>query len=123
VQQIWLLDYSSGSKAEAAKRHLRNPRARSSGASNAQQRNLSVQSEQTDTLMTSDQSLQLMRWKMRSRRMPALLTRMSMRPKARTLHRADGWTPQTLAAQLKGAFAASFTPLERSPDVFSWDPI
>jgi NAD(P)-dependent dehydrogenase (short-subunit alcohol dehydrogenase family) len=41
----------------------------------------------------------------------------------RTLHRADGWTPQTLAALLKGAFAASFTPLERSPDVFSWDPI
>jgi hypothetical protein len=39
------------------------------------------------------------------------------------LHRADGWTPQTLAAQLKGAFATSFTPLERSPDVFSWDPI
>jgi hypothetical protein len=41
----------------------------------------------------------------------------------RTLHRADGWTPQTLAAQLKATFAASFTPLERSPDVFSWDPI
>ena len=41
----------------------------------------------------------------------------------RTLHRADGWTPQTLAAQLKGAFATSFTPFERSPDVFSWDPI
>jgi hypothetical protein len=36
---------------------------------------------------------------------------------------AHGWTPQTLAAQLKGAFATSFTPLERSPDVFSWDPI
>ena len=34
------------------------------------------------TLITSDQSAQLMRWKMRSRRMPALLTRMSTRPKA-----------------------------------------
>ncbi len=34
------------------------------------------------TLITSDQSDQLMRWKMRSRRMPALLTRMSTRPKA-----------------------------------------
>ena len=33
-------------------------------------------------VMTSDQSDQLMRWKMRSRRMPALLTRMSTRPKA-----------------------------------------
>src|SRR3954451_9888234 len=34
------------------------------------------------TARTSDQSDQLMRWKMRSRRMPALLTRMSTRPKA-----------------------------------------
>ena len=34
------------------------------------------------TAITSDQSDQLMRWKMRSRRMPALLTRMSTRPKA-----------------------------------------
>jgi NAD(P)-dependent dehydrogenase (short-subunit alcohol dehydrogenase family) len=41
----------------------------------------------------------------------------------RTLHRSDGWTPETIAAQLKGAFAASFTPPERSEDVFSWDPI
>ena len=41
----------------------------------------------------------------------------------RAIHRADGWTPQKIAAQLKGAFAASFTPLERSEDVFSWDPI
>src|SRR6202046_1176858 len=41
----------------------------------------------------------------------------------RTLHRSDGWTPQRLADQLKGAFASSFTPLERSPEVFSWDPV
>jgi short-subunit dehydrogenase len=41
----------------------------------------------------------------------------------RTLHRSDGWTPQRLAEQLKAAFATSFTPLERSPDVFSWDPV
>ena len=41
----------------------------------------------------------------------------------RTLHRSDGWTPQKLADQLKGAFATSFTPLERSPDVFNWDPV
>src|SRR5579863_2084975 len=34
------------------------------------------------TSITSDQSDQLMRWKIRSRRMPALLTRMSIRPKA-----------------------------------------
>jgi NAD(P)-dependent dehydrogenase (short-subunit alcohol dehydrogenase family) len=41
----------------------------------------------------------------------------------RTLHRSDGWTPEKLAVQLKGAFAASFTPLDRSGDVFSWDPV
>jgi NAD(P)-dependent dehydrogenase (short-subunit alcohol dehydrogenase family) len=41
----------------------------------------------------------------------------------RTLHRSDGWTPQKLAEQLKGAFATSFTPLERSQDVFAWDPV
>jgi NAD(P)-dependent dehydrogenase (short-subunit alcohol dehydrogenase family) len=41
----------------------------------------------------------------------------------RTLHRSDGWTVEALDAQLKGAFAASFTPLERSADVFSWDPV
>jgi NAD(P)-dependent dehydrogenase (short-subunit alcohol dehydrogenase family) len=41
----------------------------------------------------------------------------------RTLHRSDGWTPQKLAEQLKPAFATSFTPLERSQDVFSWDPV
>ncbi|MCC6888115.1 MAG: SDR family oxidoreductase [Hyphomicrobiales bacterium] len=41
----------------------------------------------------------------------------------RTLHRSDGWTPQKLDEQLKGAFGASLTPLERSTDVFSWDPV
>ena len=40
-----------------------------------------------------------------------------------TIHRADGWTPETLAAELKKAFVSSFTPLERSEDVFNWDPI
>jgi NAD(P)-dependent dehydrogenase (short-subunit alcohol dehydrogenase family) len=41
----------------------------------------------------------------------------------RSLHRSDGWTPQKLAEQIKGAFSTSFTPLERSQDVFSWDPV
>ncbi len=41
----------------------------------------------------------------------------------RTLHRSEGWTPEKLDAQLKGVFAPSFTPLERSTDVFSWDPV
>ncbi|HEV7679856.1 MAG TPA: SDR family NAD(P)-dependent oxidoreductase [Candidatus Dormibacteraeota bacterium] len=41
----------------------------------------------------------------------------------RTVHRAGGWTPQDLAEQMRPAFAPSFTPLERSADVFAWDPI
>jgi NAD(P)-dependent dehydrogenase (short-subunit alcohol dehydrogenase family) len=41
----------------------------------------------------------------------------------RSLHRSDGWTPETIDQQLKGAFGPSFTPLERSGDVFSWDPV
>jgi len=41
----------------------------------------------------------------------------------RSIHRSDGWTPSRLDAQLKGAFGPSFTPLDRSGDVFSWDPI
>src|SRR3954447_12445689 len=41
----------------------------------------------------------------------------------RTIHRSDGWTPERLDQQLKGAFAGSLTPLDRSGDVFSWDPV
>ena len=41
----------------------------------------------------------------------------------RVLHRSDGWTPEKLDKQLKGAFRSSLVPLERSGDVFSWDPV
>src|SRR5215475_3077793 len=41
----------------------------------------------------------------------------------KTIHRADGWTPDRLAVELNGALASSFTPLERSEDVFNWDPV
>jgi NAD(P)-dependent dehydrogenase (short-subunit alcohol dehydrogenase family) len=41
----------------------------------------------------------------------------------RSLHRSDGWTPEAFDQQLKGAFGPSLTPLERSGDVFSWDPV
>ena len=40
----------------------------------------------------------------------------------RAIHRADGWTPDKLDAQLKGAFGPSFTPLDRSGDVFCLGP-
>jgi NAD(P)-dependent dehydrogenase (short-subunit alcohol dehydrogenase family) len=41
----------------------------------------------------------------------------------KTIHRAEGWTPKGIAVELKAAMAPSFTPLERSEDVFNWDPI
>ena len=41
----------------------------------------------------------------------------------RVMHRSDGWTPGKIAEQLKGAFGPSLTPLERSGEVFAWDPI
>jgi NAD(P)-dependent dehydrogenase (short-subunit alcohol dehydrogenase family) len=41
----------------------------------------------------------------------------------RTIHRSDGWTPEKIDQQLRGALAPAFTPLERSSDVFSWDPV
>jgi NAD(P)-dependent dehydrogenase (short-subunit alcohol dehydrogenase family) len=41
----------------------------------------------------------------------------------RSVHRSEGWTPQTVAAQAIPALRPSFYPLERSADVFCWDPI
>jgi NAD(P)-dependent dehydrogenase (short-subunit alcohol dehydrogenase family) len=41
----------------------------------------------------------------------------------RTMHRGEGWTPQALAEQMAPAFAPSFYALDRSVDVFGWDPI
>jgi hypothetical protein len=41
----------------------------------------------------------------------------------KTIHRAEGWTPKGIAVELKAAMAPSFTPLERSEDVFNLDPI
>jgi len=41
----------------------------------------------------------------------------------RSVHRAGGWTPEAIAEQAIPALRAQFYPLERSQDVFSWDPI
>jgi NAD(P)-dependent dehydrogenase (short-subunit alcohol dehydrogenase family) len=41
----------------------------------------------------------------------------------RSAHRGEGWTPQAVAEELLPAFKPSFQPLQRSGDVFSWDPI
>jgi NAD(P)-dependent dehydrogenase (short-subunit alcohol dehydrogenase family) len=41
----------------------------------------------------------------------------------RSVQRSDGWTPSDIAEHMLPAFRSSFYPLERSGDVFSWDPI
>jgi NAD(P)-dependent dehydrogenase (short-subunit alcohol dehydrogenase family) len=41
----------------------------------------------------------------------------------RSVHRAEGWTPETIGAHAIPALRAHFYPLERSQDVFSWDPL
>ena len=48
---------------------------------------------------------------------------MSQSRPLRSIHREDGWTLKTLAERLVPAFKNDFYPLERSGDVFSWDPI
>ncbi len=41
----------------------------------------------------------------------------------RGVHRAEGWTPETIAEHGMPALTDSFLPLDRSADVFSWDPL
>jgi NAD(P)-dependent dehydrogenase (short-subunit alcohol dehydrogenase family) len=41
----------------------------------------------------------------------------------RSVHRAEGWTPQTLAEHMLPAVKSHLTAMERSGDVFSWDPV
>jgi len=41
----------------------------------------------------------------------------------RAVHRSEGWTPEAIAEHAIPSMRASFYPLDRSQDVFSWDPI
>ncbi len=41
----------------------------------------------------------------------------------RSVHRGEGWTPETIAEHAIPALKPNFAPLDRSSDVFSWDPI
>ncbi len=41
----------------------------------------------------------------------------------RSVHRAEGWTPETIASQAIPAMKGSFPRMDVSADVFSWDPI
>jgi NAD(P)-dependent dehydrogenase (short-subunit alcohol dehydrogenase family) len=48
---------------------------------------------------------------------------MSQSRPLRSVHRAEGWTPETIGSHAMAALRAHFYPLERSQDVFSWDPL
>jgi NAD(P)-dependent dehydrogenase (short-subunit alcohol dehydrogenase family) len=41
----------------------------------------------------------------------------------RSVHRSEGWTPSTVASHALPALKAMFYPLDRSGDVFTWDPV
>ncbi len=41
----------------------------------------------------------------------------------RSVHRGEGWTPETVAQHALPALAGSFYALDRSSDVFTWDPV
>ncbi len=41
----------------------------------------------------------------------------------RVAHKDGGWTPQTIAETMLPAFKSAFYPLDRSQDVFNWDPL
>src|SRR6266851_3269799 len=48
---------------------------------------------------------------------------MSQSRPLRSIHRAEGWTPQTLAEHGMPALKSSFYKLDRSADIFNWDAI
>lgn len=41
----------------------------------------------------------------------------------RSAHRSEGWTPRTVAEELMPALKPSMHPLQRSADIFAWDPV
>lgn len=48
---------------------------------------------------------------------------MSQPRPVRSVHRSEGWTPESVASHALPALKALFYPLDRSGDVFTWDPI
>lgn len=41
----------------------------------------------------------------------------------RSVHRSEGWSAETIASELLPALKPSFHPLQRSADIFGWDPV
>ena len=48
---------------------------------------------------------------------------MSQPRPVRSVHRSEGWTAEYIAEHGMPALKSSFVPMERSGDVFSWDPV
>ncbi len=48
---------------------------------------------------------------------------MSQPRPVRSVHRSEGWTPESVAQHAMPALKAAFFPLDRSGDIFTWDPI
>ena len=48
---------------------------------------------------------------------------MSQSRPLRSVHRAEGWTPETVADHAMQALRPSFVSLDRSADIFCWDPV
>src|SRR5262250_580434 len=48
---------------------------------------------------------------------------MSQSRPIRVAHKDGGWTPQAIADTMLPAFKSSFYPLDRSQDVFNWEPL
>jgi NAD(P)-dependent dehydrogenase (short-subunit alcohol dehydrogenase family) len=48
---------------------------------------------------------------------------MSQSRPLRSVHRAEGWSAESIGAHAMPALRAHFYPLDRSQDVFSWDPL
>jgi NAD(P)-dependent dehydrogenase (short-subunit alcohol dehydrogenase family) len=48
---------------------------------------------------------------------------MSQPRPVRSVHRSEGWTPETIAEHALPALKASFYDLDVSADVFTWDPV
>lgn len=41
----------------------------------------------------------------------------------RSMHRSEGWTPETIASDLVPAFKSDFYGMDRSPTLINWDPV
>jgi len=67
--------------------------------------------------MASDVSGQVL-----ASRMNEIMLFNNMRP-VRSIHRSEGWTATTIADTVLPAMRPHFSPLDRSPEYFSWDPI